>query len=98
MTVKSIHALNQFCVNTGIVHYLIYPGKPSQNGTVERSHGSDQDRPYDAHTFRLLTDLRRKLRIWNNYYKDLEHCGLKGKTHNEYLEDYQLTNPPKVLA
>jgi len=98
MTVKSIHALDQFCAKTDIAHYLIDPGKPSQNGTVERSHRSDQDRLYDAHIFRSLTDLRRKLHIWNNDYNDLEHCGLKGKTPNEYLEDYQFTKPPKVLA
>jgi len=32
------------------------------------------------------------------YYNDLEHCGLTGKTPNEFLADYQLINPPNVLA
>ena len=98
MTVKTLHALDQFCALNNIVHYLIDPGKPAQNGTVERSHREDQARLYNAHTFHSVTDLRRKLRIWNNYYNDLEHCGLHGKTPNEYLQEYQLTNPPKVCT
>jgi len=32
------------------------------------------------------------------YYNDLEHCGLGGKTPNEFLTNYQLTNPPNVPA
>jgi len=35
MTVKTLHALDMFCAQNGIVHYLIDPGKPAQNGTVE---------------------------------------------------------------
>ena len=38
LTVKEIHALDKFCGLHNIVHYLIDPGKPAQNGTVERSH------------------------------------------------------------
>jgi transposase InsO family protein len=98
MTVKHIHALDRFCAQHTIVHYLIDPGKPAQNGTVERSHRSDQERLYDDALFRSRSDLRRKLRIWNNDYNDLEHCGLNGKTPNEYLKEYQLTNPPKVCT
>ena len=30
------------------------------------------------------------------YYNNLEHCGLEGKSPNEFLVDYQLTNPPNV--
>jgi len=28
----------------------------------------------------------------------LEHCGLNGKTPNEFLKDYQLIKPPYVRA
>jgi hypothetical protein len=81
-TVKTIHALDRFCASRGIVHYLIDPGKPAQNGTVERSHREDEEKFYQQHAFRNLTDLRRRLRQWNMYYNNLEHCGLGGKTPN----------------
>ncbi len=97
-TAKTLHALDQFCAENGIVHYLIDPGKPAQNGTVERSHRSDQETLYDSAVFTSPKDLRKKVRQWNIEYNDLEHCGLNGKTPNEALADYQLINPPNVLA
>jgi hypothetical protein len=30
-------------------------------------------------------ELKKKIRLWNEYYNDLEHCGLDGKTPNEVL-------------
>jgi transposase InsO family protein len=85
MTVKTLHALDRFCAERGITHYLIDPGKPAQNGTVERSHRSDQESFYDQNRFHSFEELRRKLRKWNIEYNDLEHCGLQGKTPNEAL-------------
>lgn len=98
MTVKTIHALDRFCADKGMIHYLIDPGKPAQNGTVERSHGEDERKFYQKNTFKNIEDLKRKLRRWNIYYNDLEHCGLNGKTPNEYLEEFKLINPPNVCA
>lgn len=86
MTVKTLHALDLFCATQGIVHYLIDPGKPAQNGTVERSHREDQEKFYERNIFRSIRDLENKIRAWNDYYNDLEHCGLNGKTPNEMLE------------
>lgn len=97
-TVKTVHALDRFCGGHGIVHYLIDPGHPAQNGTVERSHREDQEKFYEAHTFTNIRDLQKKVRRWNIYYNDLEHCGLKGKTPNEFLVEYQKQNPPYVCA
>jgi transposase InsO family protein len=94
MTVKTIHALDQFCATNNIIHYLIDKGKPAQNGTVERSHREDQEKFYQQQRFRSATDLKKKIRIWNNYYNDLEHCGLDGKTPNEML----LSKVPNVLS
>ena len=95
---KQPHALDRFCAENGIAHYLIDPGKPAQNGTVERSHRSDQETLYDKATFTSLKDLQKKLKRWNIEYNDLEHCGLNGKTPNEALADYKLINPPNVCA
>src|SRR3989338_6081045 len=85
MTVKALHALDLFCAEQDIIHYLIDPGKPAQNGTVERSHRSDQESFYDRNRFRSFRDLQKKMQEWNIEYNDMEHCGLKGKTPNEAL-------------
>jgi transposase InsO family protein len=92
MTVKTLHALDVFCAQNNIIHYLIDPGKPAQNGTVERSHRSDQESFYDRNKFHSFNDLKKKMRAWNNYYNDLEHCGLNGKTPNEMLHSKKGTN------
>ena len=85
MTIKKIHALDQFCHQHNIVHYLIDPGRPAQNGTVERSHREDQEKFYDRNQFKTFHELRTKIRVWNEEYNNLEHCGLSGKTPNEML-------------
>ena len=88
VSIKTIHALDKFCTINNIIHYLIDPGKPAQNGTVERSHRSDQESFYDENKFTSIADLKKKLRKWNIYYNNLEHCGLEGKTPNEFLAKY----------
>lgn len=98
MTVKTVHALDRFCADRGIVHYLIDPGKPAQNGTVERSHREDEEKFYQQNIFESFADLQTKLKQWNIYYNNLEHCGLGGKTPNEFLTNYSLINPPYVCA
>lgn len=98
MTVKTLHALDIFCRENSIIHYLIDPGKPAQNGTVERSHREDQEKFYEQNKFRNFKDLQKKLIKWNMYYNNLEHCGLSGKTPNEFLANYKLIKPPYVRA
>ena len=85
ISMKTIHALDMWCKKHDITHYLIDPGKPAQNGTVERSHREDEEKFYQKQSFRSVTDLKKKIRIWNNYYNNLEHCSLEGKTPNEVL-------------
>jgi transposase InsO family protein len=85
LTVKTIHALDKWCARHNIIHYLIDPGKPAQNGTVERSHREDQQKFYERNKFRSVNDLKKKIRLWNEYYNNLEHCGLEGQTPNEVL-------------
>ncbi len=80
-----LHPLDLECQRLNIIHYLIDPGKPAQNGRVERSHRTDQEHFYDIYKFNSVLDLKNKLRKWNNYYNDLEHCALNGKTPNEMV-------------
>jgi len=92
VSIKTIHFFDLFCRKNNIVHYLIDPGKPAQNGTVERSHREDQEKFYERNQFNDFHDLEKKIRIWNEYYNDLEHCSLNGKTPNEFLESFGVPN------
>lgn len=80
-----IHDFDIRCGELGIIHYLIDPGKPAQNGRVERSHRTDQERFYDINTFKDVIELKKKLRAWNEEYNNTEHCALNGLTPNEAL-------------
>jgi len=81
-----LHGFDILCNRLGIIHYLIDPGKPAQNGKVERSHRSDQEMFYDRIKFKNINELEYKIRLWNMCYNDLEHCGLNGLTPNEALK------------
>lgn len=93
-----LHPLDLVCQKYNIIHYLIDPGKPAQNGKVERSHRSDQEIFYDRNGFKTLKDLERKIRAWNQEYNNLEHCGLNGKTPNEMLQLLLNTKPTNVCV
>lgn len=80
-----LHSLDTYCAGLDIPHYLIDPGKPAQNGRVERSHRTDQEMFYDRNEFRTMLGLKKKIRQWNFYYNNLEHCALNGKTPNEMV-------------
>lgn len=79
------HAFDRRCDTLKIAHYLIDPGKPQQNGYVERSHRTDQESFYDIASFGNLNELRYKLRLWNMHYNDTKHCSLNGLTPNQAL-------------
>lgn len=85
-----IHAFDIWCKENNIIHYLIEPGKPTQNGCVERSHRSDQQYFYRyLGKPNTIEEYNYKLRLWNNWYNDLPHCGLNGLSPNEYLRKVQ---------
>jgi len=80
-----LHEFDLVCQRKNIIHYLIDPGKPAQNGKVERSHRTDQEMFYDRHKFKNVLRLKKELRKWNVNYNNLEHCALDGLTPNEAL-------------
>jgi transposase InsO family protein len=98
VSVKTLHPLDIFCKDNDIIHYLIDPGKPAQNGTVERSHREDQEKFYDQNIFKTFSELQRKIRTWNDYYNNLEHCGLNGKSPLEMLDLYELEKVSKEVS
>ena len=83
-----VHAFDVLCEELSIEHYLIDPGKPAQNGTVERSHRSDQEKFFDRIKYISLNELKYKIKLWNMYYNDLQHCSLNGKSPNQYLKEH----------
>lgn len=84
-----LHPLDLFCQKNNILHYLIDPGKPAQNGHVERSHRTDQEMFYDRRKFKTVLGLKRAIKQWNINYNNLEHCALDGLTPNEALARVQ---------
>jgi transposase InsO family protein len=84
-----LHPLDIFLQSKNIIHYLIDPGKPAQNGKVERSHRTDQEMFYDRRKFKTILGLKRAVKHWNNSYNNLEHCALDGLTPNEVLAGVQ---------
>ncbi len=84
-----LHSLDLLCQKLNIIHYLIDPGKPAQNGKVERSHRTDQEMFYDKRKFKTILELKKALRVWNTEYNNLEHCSLDGLTPNEALVKVQ---------
>ena len=84
-----LHPLDLFLMKNNILHYLIDPGKPAQNGKVERRHRTDQEMFYDRRKFKTILGLRRAIKQWNDSYNNLEHCALDGLTPNEALARVQ---------
>lgn len=84
-----LHPFDLFLIQNNIVHYLIDPGKPAQNGKVERSHRTDQEMFYNRRKFKTVLGLKRAIKQWNNQYNNLEHCALDGLTPNEALTRVQ---------
>ncbi len=93
-----LHDFDLICQKYNIIHYLIDPGKPAQNGKVERSHRTDQEMFYERNKFKNLKDLETKISLWNNVYNNKEHCGLNGKTPNEMLQLLSINEPTNVCG
>ena len=85
------HVFDATCAKLGITHYLIDPGKPAQNGKVERSHRTDREEFWRTVRFATLTELRKKhaaYMAWHN--EEHEHLGIDGLTPMEKLEKCQI--------
>lgn len=85
-----MHAFTKFCADHGIEHYLIDPGKPAQNGRVERSHRTDREEFWSRVEFSSLEELRKKQSTYVDWYNtEREHLGIGGKTPIEMLKKCQ---------
>lgn len=60
--------LQQWCDDLGITLQFIQPGKPMQNGFVERNNGSLRKELLDAYLFYSLQEVREMAQEWQHDY------------------------------
>ena len=72
----------------GIKYSLIRPHTPTQNGKVERSHRTDQERFYYKNVFMSLKDLREKGKKWRIEYNNFPISTLGWLSPNQKLAEY----------
>jgi len=73
--------LTGWCGNNGITIQYIQPGKPMQNGYIERLNRTFREDVLDAYEFDSLEELRMLCDEWQfNYNNYHPHQSLKGKT------------------
>lgn len=87
------HIFDLTCAELNVDHLLIAPGKPAQNGRVERSHRNDRERFWRRVEFTSLPDIRQKQRAYARWYnEECPHLGLGGLTPLEKLTTLEGTN------
>lgn len=85
------HFFDRTCIRNGITHYLIQPGKPAQNGKVERSHRTDREEFWNRITFSSLKQLEEKQQVYLDWYNnEREHLGINGLTPKEKIKECQI--------
>lgn len=85
------HLFDQTCVEHGIIHYLIQPGKPAQNGKVERSHRTDREEFWDKISFHSIEEVEQKQKVYIDWYNnEREHLGINGLTPKEKIKKCQI--------
>lgn len=79
-----LHALDLACAKNGIIHYLIDPGKPAQNGKIERFHLTAENDFWQQEKFSDLNSVKRKFREFLHY-----HNNERENQANDYLTPLQ---------
>jgi len=78
--------LDYWCKDNKVQLIFIQPGKPMQNGYVERLNGSIRKELLNAYVFRSLNEVREKVQEWmEDYNKYRPHKALGYKTPKEVL-------------
>jgi putative transposase len=81
------YKLDAYCKEHKITLVFIEPGKPMQNGYVERSNGNIRRELLNAYVFRSLNDVRQKAEEWrmdHNYHRP--HKALQYETPAGYVQ------------
>jgi putative transposase len=78
----------RWCEAQGIGVQYIQPGKPMQNGFIERFNRTYRQDILDAHLFEEISQVRILTEEWiKDYNQDRPHEGLGGKTPNAYEQE-----------
>lgn len=79
----------QFCESESIAIKYIEPGKPSQNGYIERFNKTFREDVLDAYLFRNLEEVRTQSEVFREDYNQYHpHKSLGRKSPNELLDDF----------
>jgi putative transposase len=86
-------AFTGWCLKNGIAIKYIQPGKPMQNGYIERLNRTFREDVLDAYQFESLEQLRILCDEWQYQYNNYHpHQSLKGKTPAMTANNYQKQN------
>jgi putative transposase len=79
---------------------FIQPGKPTQNAFIESFNSRVRDELLNANRFRTIFEARDAAEAWRQRYNTQHpHSALGGRTPEEFLATYEITQPPqKSLA
>lgn len=81
------HLLDQWCRKNNVTIVYIQPGKPMQNGFVERCNGSVRKELLNANVFYSLNEVRQKIEEWMlDYNNDRPHKSLGYRAPVDLLE------------
>ena len=86
-------ALAEWAEEHGVVLEFIKPGKPMQNGFIERFNRTYRQAVLDMYVFTTLDEVREQTEKWlNEYNEERPHDALGDMTPREFL----LTKNPEV--
>lgn len=95
--------LHNWCVKRGINLHFTQPGKPMQNGYIERFNGSFRREILDANIFGSLDEVRNMAHDWMTCYnEERPHDALGSIPPSLYRQQitnqHQHTNNPSIFA
>jgi putative transposase len=79
--------LDYWCKENDIQLFFIQPGRPMQNGYVERFNGSLRRELLNAYVFRTIREVKDQVQEWmNDYNYERPHETLNNKTPMEMIQ------------
>ncbi|SDC37263.1 Integrase core domain-containing protein [Paracidovorax valerianellae] len=83
-------AMAEWAERKGIALDFIEPGRPMQNGFIERFNGSYRHGVLDMYLFRTLSEVREQPEHWlADYNQQIPHGSLGGLTPAEFRDQHQ---------
>jgi putative transposase len=91
--------LAKFTHDNGITIRFSQPGKPTQNGLVERLNGTQRGECLNLKYFKTIKEVQQDLDIWwNSYNFDRPHSSLNYMTPKQFIDKNQNLHFKMVAA